>query len=288
MRLTVQRQWRWVNTRIVLYCVLRFPLLLLSIRHSVFLLFALAAGLPAFSGFVTWWLADGRGKRFRLLPVPAHARRAMRYSFVSYLSQLAIQAPVFVLPVLVLLAVAPKQNAVFFIAWSITTMILLLPTSVVRVLLAEGTRGRDLVRQTRISLVVNGAIGIAAAAAVYVGAGVVATVYGQGYEQATTLLPLLVTAVIPAGVVLVALTHARVIDDEPATLVLSAIYAVTVLVPSFWLVNQSGALGAAQGWFAGNCVTAVLAAAWLFQNLRKEEEQEGDSRPMLVAMSPAS
>ena len=286
MRLTVQRQWRWVNIRIALYSLLRFPLLFLGLRQSVFLLFALAAGLPALSGFVAWWFAEGRVRRFRLRPVPARARRAARYSFVSYLSQLAVQAPVFVLPVLVLLAVPPKQNAAFFIAWSITVMVLLLPTSVVRVRLAEGTSGRDLARQTRISLVVNGGIGIAAAAAAVLGAGLVTTIYGQGYEQATALLPLLVVAVVPSGVVLVALTHARVIDDEPATLWLSAFYALAVLVPSLLLVSESGARGAAQGWFAGNCATAVVAALWLFHSLRKEEA--GDTPQVRVAVSTAS
>ena len=275
MRLTVQRRWGWVTGRIALYSIARFPLLLLAAHESVFLLFALAAGLPALSGFLAWWFADPSEGRFDLWPLPATAGSAARYSVINYMSQLALQAPIFVLPVFVLLAVPAKENAVFFVTWSIAVTVHLLPISVVRVLLAEGSLTQDLRRQTLVSLAVNGVIGLLAAAVAFVGADLVRILYGPGYAGGANLLPLLVSAVIPAGVTMVALTHARVINDEPATLWLSGLFAVTILVPSFVLIQSSGTMGAAQGWFAGNCVTGVVAGAWLLRSLRHAPSKVG-------------
>jgi O-antigen/teichoic acid export membrane protein len=273
MRLTVQRRWHWVTVRVALYCLMRFPLLVVVPRDSALALFVLAAGLPALAGAATWWFADSGRGHFRLRPVPPVARHAVRYSGVNYLSQLAVQAPMFVLPVMVLVEVPPSENAVFFIAWSIATTVFLLPVNVVKVLLAEGKHGAALAHQSRISLGVNGAIGVVATVGAVVGAEVVSSIYGSGYADAADLLPLLVSAVLPWAVTLVALTHARIVDDEPATFVLSGLFAGAVLIPSFVLVQSSGAMGAAQGWFAGNCVTAVACAVWLVRRLRADDRE---------------
>ena len=78
------------------------------------------------------------GGRHRLRPRPTQWRDATRYSAVNYVSNLAAQAPQFVLPVIVLLAVDPDTNAAFYVAWGITSVAFYVPTAMGQALLAEG------------------------------------------------------------------------------------------------------------------------------------------------------
>jgi O-antigen/teichoic acid export membrane protein len=283
MRLTVQRRWRWVAARVGLFSVLRFPILLVVSHPSVVVLFAMAAGVPAASGFLAWWLTDPPRGHFRLRPVPETARRAVRYSGINYASHLAVQGPVFVLPVLVLLQVPARDNAAFFIAWSIAITVFLLPINVVKVLLAEGTTEQSLVHQTLIALAVNGVISLVSGGALVAGAGLVTTIYGRNYGDAVDLLPLLALAVIPWTVTMVALTYARVVDDEPATLGMSALFALTVLVPAAVLIDRSGTIGAAQAWMIGNCATAAAAGSWLVVRMRRDSSGSGGGHSLAGA-----
>jgi len=286
MRLTVQRRWHWVTVRIAVYSLLGLPLLLLVAHTSAFIVFAVAAGLPALAGVTTWWLADGDHGRLRLRPVPQSAGAAFRCASVNCVSLLAVQAPVFVLPVIVLAAVAPTENATFFIAWSFATTIFLLPLNVTKVLLAEGGTGRDLARQTRLALGLNAIVGVGAAIAVVIGSRFVTVVYGPSYSKSASLLIVLAIATVPWAVTAVALTHSRVIEDASATIMLSAVYATSVLVPSFILVHTSGTSGAAQGCLAGNAATAIVAGVWLSRKLREarvdQDTTEFPERPELA------
>lgn len=256
------RRWALVLVRILVVGLGRFPLLLLPAgAHETVHLFAVAA-LPLLVTGVGGVLGMPRvsGGRHRLFPLPSTRRAAIRYSAVNYVSTLAYQAPQFVLPVIVLLHVEPDRNAAFYVAWGITGIALYVPMAIGQALLAEGGKdGASLRSQVRVVLV--GTTGLMALAAVVAtgGRGLVTLVYGDDYGDAARILPGLIAAGVPWAVTSVFLTEARVLHRHVATVTITVVLTVAILVPALVLVPQDGIDGATRSFLLGNVLAALVA-----------------------------
>jgi O-antigen/teichoic acid export membrane protein len=249
-------RWRWVFWRSVTISVIRLPFLLFVEDVGPLYLFALIAGAYTVTGVV--WLAAlafTGDSPLVLRPIPADAMVATRYALVNYVAQLALQAPFFAIPVIVLATQSTEDNASFYIAWGILTVVVVCVQVVGQVLLVEGRgTGRS---QARVALAVSSAVTLSALAFVAVFGGLIRAMYGQGYEEVTDLLTVLVAGTVPYAWTVVELSVARIRQDNRATAIISSLSAVMILVPAFVLTNGHGAIGAAWAWLLGNALTAM-------------------------------
>jgi O-antigen/teichoic acid export membrane protein len=258
-RLTALRRWGWVLARVAVVGVVRLPLIAWDpIDDPALWLFLLVGALPAASvlGLVGGLASRGRARLGRL---PASARQAARFAGVNYASMLALQAPLFVLPLVVALQVSDDGYSSFYIAFQIATVAFLVPHMLTQVLLVEGGREADLDAQVRVALV--GTVGIMAAVAVggLVLARLVPHVYGEEYQDAGDLLPVLLAAGIAWAITSVILTRARVVEAERVIVALGLCLALGILVPASLLTATQGTEGAAAGWLIGHVLAAVAA-----------------------------
>lgn len=265
VRLMAARRWGWVLVRSAGVGLVRIPLLPLNpgLPDDTWL-FLLSAGVLAFSGFAGLALLPRlTGLRPSLRRPPAGTGRAARYAAVNYASMLASNAPAFVLPVLVLLHVGAEENARFFVAWSIVSVVFLVPQNVGNVLVVEGHRGHDLAGPVRASLAVATAtMALCLAGTLVVGRAVLA-VYGDGYAEAAGTLRGLMVAGLPWAVTSTGLGWARVRHDTAATIGITLTLASAVCLPALWLVPEGGATAAAWCWVGGHVAAAAVAAgAW--------------------------
>ncbi len=265
VRLVTLRRWGWVFTRVVLVAVLRLPLLAVpALRTNPLGLLVIMAGPPALSGLIgvaALRYSSPAHHRGGLFPVPTEARPALRYASVNYLGLLAAQAPQFVLPLIVVKNVTPEQNAAFYLAWTITTVVFLVPHTVGQVVLAEGSRlEHRLAHQVRVGMVLAVGLMVGLAGAAYLGANVVTErFFGASYDETAVLLPRLVAAGIPWAVTAICLARARALHHAAATVAITTGFALCTLVPAAVLTSSSGVLGAASAWFVGNVAAAAVA-----------------------------
>ncbi len=259
-RLTALRRWGWVLARVAVVGVVRLPLISWDpIDDPALWLFLLVGALPAASviGLVGALAARGRARLGRL---PAVTRPAARFAGVHYISVLALQAPLFALPLVVALQVSDDGYSSFYIAFQIATVAFLVPHMLSQVLLVEGGReDADLDAQVRVALF--GTVGIMAAVAVggLVLARLVPVVYGEEYQDAGDLLPVLLAAGVPWAITSVILTRARVVEAERVIVALGLCLALGILVPAGVLTGVQGTGGAAAGWLIGHVLAAVAA-----------------------------
>jgi O-antigen/teichoic acid export membrane protein len=260
MRLMALRRWGWVFGRALLVSVVRMPFVWFHpFGDRALWLLVLVGGTQAASGLVGALALQGRVWH-ALLPLPANAARVFRYASVNYLGQLAIQAPFFVLPVIVLLKVRPATNAVFYISWSVMAVVLLSVQMVSQALLSEGSKeGARLAPQLRVTLCI--ALGFAGFCSViaYLGADSVTSLYGAAYSHAAHLLPILVLATVPWAVTVTLLAEARIRENSASTVAISVAFALAVLVPAVFLTTHNAADSAARAWLEGNAVAACIA-----------------------------
>lgn len=270
VRLMTMRRWSWVLARVALVGVARLALLAVDpVGDDAVWTFLLAAGVPALSGLLGAAALLGAHGGAALGPLPSNARTAARYAGVNYLAMLASQAPQFVVPLVVALHVSPATNASFYVAWSITAVVFLVPQTIGQVLLVEGARtGSGWPDQVALGFVV--ALGLAGVAALAATAfsWVVPAVYGAGYDGAARILPGLVAASLAWAVTSVCLADARVRDRTTPTVVMTLTFALATTLPAAVLTGRDGLDGTVRAWMGGNAVAAVVAATVYLRDRR--------------------
>ncbi len=292
VRLVTLRLWRWVFLRVVFVAALRIPLLWFDqLAADPFGLFVIMAGLPAVSGVigvVVLRYATPAGDRVPLVPIPPETWPAFRFASVNYLGLLASQGPTFLIPLFVSTQLDKDVYAQFYLAWTITTVVFLVPYVIGQVVLAEGSRdeervahGARLHRQVRTGLLV--AVGIMGALSVgaFVFAELGTTIlFGEKYPDTARVLPRLVAAGVPWAVTAICLAYVRVRERGVATVAITLSFAICTIVPSAVLVSRSGSAGAANGWLLGNVIAAAIAVAvTLGMTGRKQADLVGFAAP---------
>jgi O-antigen/teichoic acid export membrane protein len=262
VRLISQGRRTWVVARSVFILLVRVPFIFVhSVTTSTIGIFLVAAGAPALCGILAWLLADLRrvGFAFPLRPLPSDTKPAFHFAVVNGAAQLAVQGPFYALPVIVLLVVSPRENASFYVAWTIATVLFLVVQGIGQALLVEGNRSGHLSSQTRAAL--RYGLGLACILAVVcaLGSRVIPLLYGPSYDAGANILPALGVAVIPWAVFTVLLSATRVRHEQRRNLGLSAFFVVSILVPAVILVVEFGIEGASWAWLLGNAASALLA-----------------------------
>jgi O-antigen/teichoic acid export membrane protein len=289
VRLMALGRWSLVFVRSLLIAMIRLPFLLwVPGSEAAFYLYVVALGGFALTG-VAFLAPLARPGWLRLRPLPNRARRAVRFAGVNYLGQLAVQAPFFAVPFIVLVQVSPVENARFYLSWGVLSVVYISVQMVAQALLVEGGKGgADHRHQAAVSLGVGMAVAAVATVASLGVGPVLASLYGPEYGPVATLLPLLIAGTIPFAVTMTVLTTARIREHSTATIAVAVGYAVAVLVPTILLTASDGALGAAWGWTLGNTLAALLA---LFASRLPEREGWKRGRPSveipLLASTPA-
>ena len=257
VRLMALRRWGWVFTRVATVGVIRLPMIFVNpVGDDALWLFMLVAGTPAISGLVG---VVALGVR-RIGALPADWRPAARFAGVNYVSLLLVQAATFALPLIVLVEVTPSENAAFYVAWGIATVIFLIPHTLGQVLLVEGGKGgATLSHQVRLALELALLIMIGLTVLTFVGSDLVTSIYGAAYEPAAEILPTMVGAGIAWAITSIFLTKARVQEDASAIVAIAVTMAVAILVPALLLTGEDGIEGAARAWLIGQVVAATVA-----------------------------
>ena len=217
-------------------------------------LFLACAGIPAVAGLLwlprVWGTSAASGVR-------AERVQVARYAGVNYLGMLLLHAPLFTVPVVVLLQATPSENAAFYIAWSVMSVALLVPTAVGQVLLVEGDHDAPLADQLRVARIATLAVMAAGAVVGTMLAAPLARIYGSGYDGAARLLPPLLVAAVPWTVTTLCLAEARVRHDPHATVSITAALSGAVLVSTVVGTKLDGTTGTAFGVLAGHVVAAA-------------------------------
>ncbi len=274
VRLLALRRAGWVLGRTIVLSGLRLTLLiapvaLLGSQGAFPVWLAVVASTAVVSGISLWWLRQPLG--FPDLSAPVSDWAAMtRFSAVNYASQLVVQAPFILLPVIVLSAVSPSENAVFFVAWSIAAVVFMVPRTIGRVLLIEGDRGTAaLESQTALALLLSVGSALLAAILLPLSSVLMSALYGSQYRDAADLMVPLLLSAVPWAVTSVMLSEARVREDHLATGIISGSFAVVVVTASAVGVAAGDALGASRGWLFGTVIVGALSTVVIIVRHRR-------------------
>jgi len=180
------------------------------------------------------------------------------FSLSNYLGQLALQGPVFLTPLLVLVAVAPSDYSRFYLAWGVASVLLMISQILSQTLLADASnRGRSdeqtlLAAGIGVGLAVGGGF-----VTMMIGRWLAMNLYGEQYEAVGDLLPWLLLGCGPATVAAIVVSEARYAERTRSMLLTSLPYASLVGVAVAFGAHVGNVEGAAVGWLIGNLISLV-------------------------------
>jgi O-antigen/teichoic acid export membrane protein len=212
---------------------------------------------------VTTYLA--RALRTQAAPAPGTvqpvtARDLAGFVGADYAGNVAWQAAVFGLPLIVIALTDPAGAAVYGIAWQITYALYLVASGMGKSMVAHSAAGDSaaIVRARRgmdrkaITLVLPGAVVVA------IGSSLILSVFGRAYaESGAILLALLALSAIPNVVTNSALWEARVRRHRTVQFGLPAATSAAVIVSTLVLIPTMGITGAGWAWLAAQSGAAA-------------------------------
>lgn len=268
VRLMAARRWGWLVGRLAFCGLVRLPLVVLpvSIDPALWLYNLMLAPLAITAVVaipVLRWIGAG-GASWRR---PATLAAVARYAGVNWVATLSSQAPQFVLPLVVAQSVRPSVNASFFLAWTVTGLVFLVPAAIAQVLLVEGGKDADGTaveaaaadHRAREALVFSVGLAVLAWVASLAIGPLIAAIFGSAYDRLAHLLPALMVAGIPWAVTSIRLSEARIRRDQAATVAITLTLGVCILLPTLLFVPDGGTTAATRAWVLGNLAGAVVA-----------------------------
>jgi O-antigen/teichoic acid export membrane protein len=183
------------------------------------------------------------------------------FSLRNFPAALASGAPTFLLPVIAVSLLDARENAFFYVAWSVGQVAQLVPSVVANMALSEGaTEGavRSAARAERFVL----ALLVPACAVGALMAGPLLAAYGPAYARAGVLpLRCFVVAAVPWAVVMVSQSRLRLEGRYREVTALTLSFCVLSLGLVLVLVRLLGLPGTGFGWLAAATLTALVVYA---------------------------
>ncbi len=198
----------------------------------------------------------------------AVVKAILPFSLGNYVSNLFWIAPAFILPIIVVNLLGAELNAYFYIAWSIGSVLAMIPGAGSLSLFAEGSYEEEKLEQmVWRSLKMVSVILLPLVILVLILADKVLLLFGDAYsENGATLLRLLAISALPLAVNVVYLSIKRVEKKLKVIIGMSASMAIITIGFSFYLLPQMGINGAGIAWFGAQ---GFIALVLIIVSLRK-------------------
>lgn len=186
-----------------------------------------------------------------------------RYSGGNYLAYIFMVIPFLVLPVIVTNLLGAEQNAYFYIAWMIATLISAIPNGIALSLFAEGSHFEDKLRETTLKslkftfmLLIPSVILL-----ILVGKWLLLT-FGQSYSiNALHLLWVLAVSSLPLSITLIYSSILQVTNRIKELMVIWCFVATVMVVVSYLVIPTMGIMGIGYVWLGVHCIVTIYVVA---------------------------
>jgi len=186
-----------------------------------------------------------------------------RYSGGNYLTNLLASSPVFILPLMVVNLLGAEQNAYFYVAWMIASLLSAIPTSVSQSLFAEGSHFEDKLRENVTKSLKFTFLLLVPAVTVLILVGRwLLLAFGQSYSlNALPLLWILSLSSLPLAINHLYTSILRVKSRLKELMAIWGFIALAVLLVSYLIMPASGIMGIGYAWLGAQAAVAIYVLA---------------------------
>jgi len=182
-----------------------------------------------------------------------------RYSAGSYITSVFQSSTGLILPLMVLNLAGPQQNAYFYIAWMIASLLFSIPQAVSQSLFAEGsTSGKDLKTHVRRSFIFVFLILVPAVIVIFLAGKWFLVLFGANYSaNSLILLRILAISSLLLGINRIYTSILRVNDRIKELVIITGFIAIGTLLGSYLLIPGWGLNGIGYAWLAAQGAVSI-------------------------------
>jgi O-antigen/teichoic acid export membrane protein len=200
-------------------------------------------------------------------PLPALdlglVKKQWRYSGGNYLVNLLMGIPGYLLPLMVVNLLGAEQNAYFYIAWMMASLLFAIATGVSRSLFAEGSHFENRLRENVVKSLKSTFLLLIPAAILLAAVGKwLLLAFGHGYSlSALPLLWVLCLSSLPFGVNYIYTGILRVTGRIRQLIIIWGFITIGMLVVSYFLLPLTGIIGIGYAWLGAQLIVAIYILA---------------------------
>lgn len=197
-------------------------------------------------------------------PIPVVKREILggmlHFSSTNYIVNLLWNIPGLVLPLMVVNVLDSEQNAYYYICWTISTILFMIPTAISLSLFAEGAHDqKNLMQEVTRSFKLVSLILMPLVMIVLILGDILLLVFGEAYsENAVWLLRILAVSAFPLSINFIYFSMKRVQMKMSEVIALSLTIAIVTLGLSYVLLPRIGINGVGIAWLASQSVGAIF------------------------------
>ena len=186
-------------------------------------------------------------------------RESFHFSAGNYLSGLFINAPAQILPLLTIGILGPEQTAFYYIAYSISQLVYMIPLGVTSSLYVEGSHGESLKKTALKSIKSIYVLMIPATFFLYIFGGTLLSLVGKDYsESGVMLLNIMVIGGLFTGANSVYLTIRKIQKDMKELVILSGLQSALIIIGSYLLMKPFGITGIGYAWLISGVIQSGI------------------------------
>jgi len=212
----------------------------LGIFSSLGIAFALTSLLPVYFLYRFKIRLSGIDTQF--------LRESLTFSTGNYFSGIFLLLPPILFPLLILNILDAEQAAIYYIVYSIISLLLVIPTSFGTSLFVEGSHGEPLAKSAKKALFATFLILIPAVVVIFLFGNFLLQLMGSYYVQGFDLLKLMAISTIFYAVFQVFISVKKTEKDIKAILFLGFGQFVLIIASGYLLLNYYGLIGIGYAW----------------------------------------
>lgn len=183
------------------------------------------------------------------------------YSVGNYLVYICMTIPVFALPIIVINLLGAEQNAYFYIAWTIATLLFAIPNGIALSLFAEGSHLEGKLRDNTMKSIKSSFLLLIPAMLILIMVGKwLLLAFGGSYSaNSLQLLWVFVVSCLPLSIIYIYTSILRVTNRIKELVLIWGFMAVAILLISYIILPITGIIGIGYTWLGIHSIVAVYA-----------------------------
>lgn len=185
-------------------------------------------------------------------------RSSYRFSLGNYAAGVLLSAPIQIIPLISITVLGAEETSKYFIAYTISAILMVIPGAFSTGVLVEGSHGVELMNLLRKSMNSTMAIMIPLAVAMILLGKSILMLFGQDYAEACSLYVILVLSRIPSGACWNYFSVYRVRKCNGRLMAFSALVFIIAVSLAYSMPMSFGIDGLGYAWLASYTVVSVL------------------------------
>lgn len=196
----------------------------------------------------------------------AFLKESLNYSLGNYISSVLMAAPNLIFPIMILNILGANETAHYFIAFSIGSMLFMIPSAISTSLLVECSHGEALKDSIIKSLKESFVILIPAVILIYLLGGWLLGIIGKDYVEGMELLRVFVISSPLVAINYIYLSMKRIQRNVMVIVLLNGMIFSLLMILSYILLKQFGLMGIGYAWFVAYSVGAGYCFIDIFRS----------------------